>query len=164
MLLLAFQPAHGTEISAATSDADGILVHDVKSPFQPGTTLIRVLLPDRLDKTTRYPVVCVLPGEAGTESRYENGRRARLSSKRKLSTPKVRSQSPLPVLRERVRVRVYMLRGKEKTLTPALSRSTGRGRRCAVQRNKVADASAFGTTAVSRHFHQPTPADSPLRA
>ena len=53
-------------------------------------------------------------------------------------------------------MRVFLLRGKEKTLTPALSRSTGRGRRCAVQRNKAADASTFETTTVSRHFHQPT--------
>jgi len=60
-------------ISAGTSGDDGILVHDVKSPFQAGTTQIRVLVPDPLDKTKHYPAVYVLPVEAGNEARYGNG-------------------------------------------------------------------------------------------
>jgi len=49
------------------------LTHTVQSEFQAGKTEIRVLLPDRLDKDKRYPVVYVLPVEAGAESRFGNG-------------------------------------------------------------------------------------------
>src|SRR5688572_2457435 len=52
---------------------DGVLVHEVQSPYQTGSTKIRVLLPDTIEKDARYPVVYVLPVEAGTESRYGDG-------------------------------------------------------------------------------------------
>ena len=52
---------------------DGVLVHKVKSPYQAGTTQLRVLLPDSPEKGKTYPVVYVLPVEAGTESRYGDG-------------------------------------------------------------------------------------------
>jgi S-formylglutathione hydrolase FrmB len=57
----------------ATPDMHGIVVHEVKSQYQSGVTHVRVLLPDNLDKSKRYPVVFVLPVEAGTESRYGDG-------------------------------------------------------------------------------------------
>src|SRR5207244_4363245 len=37
-------------VTAAKVDAHGFLVHEVRSPYQAGTTHLRVLLPDRLDK------------------------------------------------------------------------------------------------------------------
>jgi hypothetical protein len=54
-------------------DANGFLVHPLKSEFQNGETTIRVLLPDRLQKDRRYPVIYLLPVEAKDESRYGNG-------------------------------------------------------------------------------------------
>ena len=54
-------------ISAAKVDDNGFLVHDVRSPYQTKTTLIRILLPDRKHKENKHPVVYVLPVEAGTE-------------------------------------------------------------------------------------------------
>ena len=62
-----------TTISEAKRDDQGILVHTVESEYQAGKTEIRVLLPDRLEEGRRYPVVYVLPVEAGTEHRYGDG-------------------------------------------------------------------------------------------
>lgn len=53
----------------------GFLTHEVRSPYQSGTTPIRVLLPERKEPGKRYPVVYVLPVEAGAESRYGDGLR-----------------------------------------------------------------------------------------
>lgn len=60
-------------VSDAKKDADGFLVHDVRSPYQAKPTQIRVLLPDNLEKGKKYPVIYLLPVEAGTESRFGNG-------------------------------------------------------------------------------------------
>ena len=65
-------------VSAARRDARGFLVHDVQSPFQSGTTQIRVLMPDDLKSVASatkkpYPVVYVLPVEAALENRYGDG-------------------------------------------------------------------------------------------
>lgn len=60
-------------ITEAKPDSTGFLVHEVRSPFQSGTTQIRVLLPNKVEKGLCYPVVYVLPVEAGTENRYGNG-------------------------------------------------------------------------------------------
>lgn len=60
-------------ISGAKANADGILVHEVTSPFQAGVTRIKLLCPDRLDSKRACPVVYVLPVEAGEESRYGDG-------------------------------------------------------------------------------------------
>src|SRR5438874_10773690 len=60
-------------VSEAKKDADGFLAHEAKSPYQAGTTSIRVLLPEKPGKDRKYPVVYVLPVEAGTESRYGDG-------------------------------------------------------------------------------------------
>jgi S-formylglutathione hydrolase FrmB len=62
--------------SVSISDAkteDGCLVHEVRSPYQAGTTKIRVLQPDAVEKGKKYPVVFVLPVEAGTENRFGDG-------------------------------------------------------------------------------------------
>lgn len=60
-------------IAEAKRNGDGFLVHEVRSPYQAATTQIRVLLPDKSDVNKKYPVVYVLPVEAGTESRYGDG-------------------------------------------------------------------------------------------
>jgi S-formylglutathione hydrolase FrmB len=68
-------PATGQEaasVSLATAD-DGLAVHAVTASYQAGTTQIRVLVPDKLDRKRRFPVVYVLPVEAGSESRYGDG-------------------------------------------------------------------------------------------
>jgi len=60
-------------ISPATKDEYGFLVHEVRSPYQAGTTQIRVLLPDNLEPGRRYPVIFLLPAEAGGKDRYGDG-------------------------------------------------------------------------------------------
>src|SRR4051812_39374820 len=60
-------------VSPAHTDANGFLVHDVTCPYQPGTTHLRILRPTALDPAHRYPVIYVLPVEAGEESRYGDG-------------------------------------------------------------------------------------------
>ncbi|WP_020471710.1 alpha/beta hydrolase-fold protein [Zavarzinella formosa] len=62
-----------SRVSEATKDEDGFLVHEVVSPHQAGKTLIKVLMPDKREPDRKYPVVYVLPVEAGTESRYGSG-------------------------------------------------------------------------------------------
>jgi len=57
-------------VSPARRDDAGVLVHEVRSPFQSGVTQIRVLLPDKLESGKRYPVIYLLPVEAGRESRF----------------------------------------------------------------------------------------------
>ena len=60
-------------VAAAVMNGDGILIHAVESPFQEGRTQIRVLLPEKLQPGRRYPVIYVLPVEAGNESQYGDG-------------------------------------------------------------------------------------------
>lgn len=60
-------------ISIAKPDDSGVLVHEVRSPYQAKPTQLRVLLPDPVEKGRTYPIVYVLPVEAGTESRYGDG-------------------------------------------------------------------------------------------
>jgi hypothetical protein len=62
-----------TTISEATRDPNGFLLHTAVSPFQPGPTEIRVLLPIPQDAETRCPVVYVLPVEAGNAHHYGDG-------------------------------------------------------------------------------------------
>jgi hypothetical protein len=59
------------QVSEATKDENGILVHAVKSEYQSGETKVRVLLPDKLGKDHR--VLYVLPVEANDEKRWGNG-------------------------------------------------------------------------------------------
>ena len=68
---LALDPA--ARISPAQKDTCGVLVHSVESPFQAGTTKIRVLLPDRPAPASRYRVMYVLPVEAGEGRRFGDG-------------------------------------------------------------------------------------------
>lgn len=60
-------------VLGAVGAEDGIVAHEVESEFQAGKTLIRVLPPAKLVEGKRYPVVYVLPVEAGTEQRYGDG-------------------------------------------------------------------------------------------
>ncbi len=65
---------NGLSVSEARRDEHGFLVHSVRSPYQAGETAIRVLLPDGWEKSDRrYPVVYVLPVEAGRGDRYGDG-------------------------------------------------------------------------------------------
>ena len=59
----------------ADGDSDGFRVHSVGSEYQAGDTKIRVLLPERMEEGRRYPVLYVLPVEAGDGDRWGNGLR-----------------------------------------------------------------------------------------
>jgi enterochelin esterase-like enzyme len=72
LLVLALLPASVT-ISEAKKDNGGFLIHEVRSPYQAGTTHIRVLLPDKMEPGKSYPVVYVLPVEAAKENRFGDG-------------------------------------------------------------------------------------------
>lgn len=66
--------AHDTAtISTARKDDAGFIVHEIQSPYQAGTTEIRVLLPDNVPSDKQCRVVYVLPVEAGRESKYGDG-------------------------------------------------------------------------------------------
>jgi S-formylglutathione hydrolase FrmB len=62
-------------VSAARRDGRGFWVHKVVSPYQAGSTQIRVLLREPVEGHGRYPVVYVLPVEAQNESQYGDGLR-----------------------------------------------------------------------------------------
>ena len=62
-----------TTVSPPRIDGQGIRIHQIESPYQRSPTKLKVLLPRKLDKSRRYPVVYVLPVEAGEESRYGDG-------------------------------------------------------------------------------------------
>jgi S-formylglutathione hydrolase FrmB len=72
-LLPAQQPAVRPKISEAKNDGSGILSHTVECGYQDRPTTLRVLLPGKLEPGRRYPVVYVLPVEAGLENRYGDG-------------------------------------------------------------------------------------------
>jgi hypothetical protein len=78
--LSALLPGNSETLVSPARDVDGVRVHTVESPYQRGRTTVRVLLPDTLEAGRRYPVVYVLPVEAGDEQRYGSG----LSEVRKL--------------------------------------------------------------------------------
>lgn len=76
--LLAVSVTHGDEPAAKVSDAKkegSFLVHTVTSPYQDKPTTLQVLLPSKFHKDKRYPVLYVLPVEAGDGNRYGNGLR-----------------------------------------------------------------------------------------
>src|SRR5262245_31893328 len=72
MIWLALALAAPT-VSEATLDAEGFVSHEVRSPYQAGTTRFRVLPPATVEKGKRYPVVYVLPVEAREGRRYGDG-------------------------------------------------------------------------------------------
>ena len=65
----------GVDIGEATETADRLLVHDVTSPYQSGSTAIRVLLPDQRVEGERFPVLYVLPVEAKDGTYWGDGLR-----------------------------------------------------------------------------------------
>jgi hypothetical protein len=71
LLLAAAPPA--AKISDARKDGHGFLVHTVESAYQDRATTIRVLLPGKLEKDRRYPVLYVLPVEAGDGHHFGDG-------------------------------------------------------------------------------------------
>jgi len=73
MLLSAALAAEDAPIISLAVDEQGILVHEVRSPFQNGTTLIKVLLPDARQPIANYPAIYILPVEAQSEARYGDG-------------------------------------------------------------------------------------------
>jgi hypothetical protein len=75
-----------TTIAPAEVDGQGIRTHAIASPYQRGPTMLRVLLPEKLAVGERYPVVYVLPVEAGDGQRYGDG----LAEVRKLELSKER--------------------------------------------------------------------------
>jgi len=65
-------PAVEGQVSSARQDANGWLVHTVKSEFQAGETEIRVLVPDDPKPAQPYATLYVLPVEAGDGRRWGN--------------------------------------------------------------------------------------------
>jgi hypothetical protein len=63
----------GVSSSPAERNDQGFLLHRVESALQSGPTSIRVLLPDQIESGRRYPVLYVLPVEAGDGNRYGDG-------------------------------------------------------------------------------------------
>jgi len=57
----------------ASTDTNGFLIHEVKSPYQSGTARIRVLMPTDAGPGNRYPVIYVLPVEPLGENRFGDG-------------------------------------------------------------------------------------------
>jgi len=55
-----------TGVAAATE----IVTHAITSEYQPGELEIRILAPAKFEPNRKYPVVYLLPVEAGRESRY----------------------------------------------------------------------------------------------
>jgi hypothetical protein len=60
-------------LMATTKAPEGILVHTLESDYQEHPTKVRVLLPARLEKGRRYPVLYVLPVEAGDGRGFGDG-------------------------------------------------------------------------------------------
>ncbi len=61
-------------VSDAQTSDDGWLVHEVTSPYQAGTTRIHVLPPEGVGAGRRYPVLYILPVEAGDGVRWGDAR------------------------------------------------------------------------------------------
>lgn len=72
-LLPAIAAADAIQVADATIDEHGFRVQRITSEFQSGETLIRVLLPDKLEPAERLRVLYLLPVEANTEHRYGDG-------------------------------------------------------------------------------------------
>lgn len=73
LLLSAVFAADAAQVSDSVIDEHGFRVHRVTSEFQAGETLIRILLPEKLEANERLKVLYLLPVEANTEHRYGDG-------------------------------------------------------------------------------------------
>ena len=60
-------------VADAKPDGDGILIHEIRSPYQSQPTRLRVLLPDDVKQGEKRSVIYLLPVEAGAENRYGDG-------------------------------------------------------------------------------------------
>ena len=64
----------GPDIQAAVEEAkSGVIRCHVTSPYQPGTTVVRILPPDKARPPARRRVLFVLPVEAGLGTRWGDG-------------------------------------------------------------------------------------------
>jgi hypothetical protein len=61
----------GVEVSGPETREDGAVVYRIRSPYQRGTTLVRLLPPP--EETERRRVLFVLPVEPGTQGRFGDG-------------------------------------------------------------------------------------------
>jgi len=68
-----FPEIPGAWFSSPIRDANGFDVYRLKSPYQKSETIIRVLLPSGYQENKQYPVVYVLPVEAGSGTDYGDG-------------------------------------------------------------------------------------------
>ena len=68
-----FPEIPGATFSSPTRDANGFDVYRLKSQYQKSETIIRVLLPSGYQADKSYPVVYVLPVEAGSGTDYGDG-------------------------------------------------------------------------------------------
>lgn len=75
------EPPQPVNIAPAVVDEQGVRVHSVRSEYQAGETLIRVLLPADLQPEEKLPVVYLLPVEANSEARYGDGLKEILQQK-----------------------------------------------------------------------------------
>lgn len=73
MILLMTALAASADVELQPRIDNGIRIHRVECEYQAGPTEIRVLLPDRMEKGKRYPVVYVLPVEAKNGTQFGNG-------------------------------------------------------------------------------------------
>ncbi|HZZ79560.1 MAG TPA: alpha/beta hydrolase-fold protein [Gemmataceae bacterium] len=72
--LLALPPLARADVDTKPRvDENGFRCHRVMSEYQGGVTEIKVLVPDQMEPGKRYPVVYVLPVEAGNGKQYGNG-------------------------------------------------------------------------------------------
>ena len=60
-------------VGPAVVDEQGVRVHAVESDFQSGPTKIRVVTPREMPSGKRFPVLYLLPVQAGDERRYGDG-------------------------------------------------------------------------------------------
>ena len=75
LIPIAARAASGVVISKAQRDGNGFLVHSVASPYQSGTTAIRVLLPDAPQGENHLTALYILPVEAGNGRHWGDGHR-----------------------------------------------------------------------------------------
>ena len=60
-------------VSESTTDELGIRTHRVTSEFQSGETLLRVLMPEKIEPNAKLKTLYILPVEANSENRYGDG-------------------------------------------------------------------------------------------